>query len=147
MSKTVRSLITIFVCICMLAGLFAAAGCSVKKAKTLKDWPIEHELEFGGVYVKMTIDDFNKLGYKYGDSIDVVFSNGLEFKDIPYYNGYYTANNEPLLVAYPGYPYIKITLNTYGHLYPSEQKKIADLLNNLNTNGNAPVDNNKGTTE
>ena len=33
--------------------------------------------------------------------------------DIPYYNGYYVDEGEPLLVAYPGYPYIKVTLN-YG---------------------------------
>ena len=55
---------------------------------------------------------------------------------------------QPLIIKERlGHKDIKITLNTYGHLYPSEQKKIADLLNNLNTNGNAPADNNKGTTE
>ena len=28
-----------------------------------------------------------------------------------------------------GHRDIKITLNTYGHLYPSEQKKVAEMLN------------------
>ena len=28
-----------------------------------------------------------------------------------------------------GHKDIKITLNTYGHLYPNEQKKVADMLN------------------
>lgn len=50
---------------------------------------IEHESEFGGVYIEMSIDEFNALGFEYGDSVDVVFSNGYELKDIPYYNGYY----------------------------------------------------------
>ena len=46
-----------------------------------------------------------------------------------------------------GHKDIKITLNTYGHLYPSEQKKVADMLNSLNKNENAPVIENKGTSE
>ena len=46
---------------------------------------------------------------------------------------------------------IKVTLNTYGHLYPSEQKKVASLLDNLvmggtDENGNAPAGN-KGISE
>ena len=76
-------------------------------------YEIEHEERFGGVYIKISIDDFNELGYEYGDSVDISFSNGYEMTDIPYYNGYYVDEGEPLLVAYPGYPYIKVTLN-YG---------------------------------
>lgn len=38
---------------------------------------------------------------------------------------------EPLLIKERlGHKDIKITLNTYGHLYPSQQRKIADLLDN-----------------
>lgn len=41
---------------------------------------------------------------------------------------------QPLIIKERlGHKDIKVTLNTYGHLYPSEQKKIADMLNNLNT--------------
>ncbi len=39
---------------------------------------------------------------------------------------------------------IKITLNTYGHLYPNEQKKVADMLNrkrNEASSENAPAGN------
>lgn len=28
-----------------------------------------------------------------------------------------------------GHTYIKITLNTYGHLYPNQQRQVADMLN------------------
>lgn len=41
-----------------------------------------------------------------------------------------------------GHKDIKITLNTYGHLYPNEQKKVADMLNrkrNESSNENAPA--------
>ena len=79
----------------------------------VKDLPVIHETKFGGVYLEMTIDDFNDLGFEYGDSVDVKFSNGYELNDIPYYNGYYVDMGEPLLIAYPGYDYIKAAVN-YG---------------------------------
>ncbi|MBR6233487.1 MAG: tyrosine-protein phosphatase [Erysipelotrichaceae bacterium] len=72
-----------------------------------------HEEEFCGVYIKMTIDEFNALGFAYGDSVDVIFSNGYTLKDIPYYNGYYVDAGQPLLIAYPGYDFIKAAIN-YG---------------------------------
>lgn len=73
----------------------------------------QHETEFGGVYIGMSIEDFNALGFEYGDSVDVVFSNGYRLEDIPYYNGYYVDAGQPLLIAYPGYDYIKAAIN-YG---------------------------------
>ena len=85
-----------------------------------------HELEFGGVYLDMTIDDFNTLGFEYGDSVTVTFSNGYELQDLPYYNGYYTVTGDPLLVAYPGYPYIKVCINNGDDLW-----KIAGLDENM----------------
>lgn len=40
---------------------------------------------------------------------------------------------QPLIIKERlGHKDIRVTLNTYGHLYPSEQRKIADMLNNLN---------------
>ena len=78
---------------------------------------VMHELEFGGVYIDMTIDDFNALGFRYGDSVDVTFSNGYKLEDLPYYNGYYTRTGDPLLVAYPGYPHIKAGINNGDDLW------------------------------
>ncbi len=86
-------------------------------APVLKDFAVMHELEFGGVYIDMTIDDFNALGFVYGDSVDLVFSNGYKLEDLPYYNGYYTRTGDPLLVAYPGYPYIKAGINNGDDLW------------------------------
>ncbi len=79
----------------------------------LENASIIHEEEFGGVYITRTIDEFNSLGFNYGDSVDVVFSNGYKLEDIPYYNGYYVDAGQPLLIAYPGYEYIKAAVN-YG---------------------------------
>ncbi len=71
---------------------------------------------------KKTIDEFNALGYAYGDSLDVVLSNGYELTDLPYYNGFYSQAGEPLMVACPGYPYIKACINSGDDLW-----KIAGL--------------------
>jgi len=52
---------------------------------------------------------------------------------------------QPLIIKERlGHKDIKVTLNTYGHLYPSEQKRVANLLNDLN--GNAPAKD-QGTVE
>ena len=98
---TVLSIPLLLLCSCNNSGL------------SVKDATIEHELEFGGVYIHKTIEEFNNLGFAYGDSVDVSFSNGYELKDLPYYNGYYVDAGQTLLVGYPGYDYIKVTLN-YG---------------------------------
>ena len=90
----------------------------------ISDYPIVHETEFGGVYIEMTIDDFNALGFEYGDSVDVVFSNGYRLDDIPYYNGYYVDPGNPLLVGYPGYDYIKATVNYGQDLWDTANLKI-----------------------
>ena len=51
---------------------------------------------------------------------------------------------QPLIIKERlGHKDIKVTLNTYGHLYPSEQKRVAFLLDNLRgkgcEKGNAPT--------
>ena len=38
---------------------------------------------------------------------------------------------EPLIIKERlGHKDIQMTLNTYGHLYPSQQKKVAEMLDN-----------------
>ena len=91
----------------------------------IEDLGTEHEKEFGGVYIKMAIDDFNRLGFEYGDSVNVVFSNGYELKDIPYYNGYYVDAGQPLLIAYPGYDYIKAAINYGEDLWDTAQLQLS----------------------
>lgn len=107
---------------------------------------IIHELEFGGVYLKITIDDFNQMGFSYGDSVNVEFSNGYKVLDIPYYNGYYVDAGETLLVGYPGYDYVKLSLNygddywfianlkeeDLGSIYLNQKEKYLDIQNTMN---------------
>lgn len=115
---TARKVSAIILCIACIAMLFCS--CSKRGEEyvpALADCGIIHEPEFGGVYIKKTIDEFNELGFEYGDSVDVSFSNGYILEDIPYYNGYYTENGFPLLVAYPGYDYIKAAVNNGDDLW------------------------------
>ena len=119
-------LIALILVLCM--GLAACSGKKQEEPK-LEGCAIQHEPEFGGVYIEMSIDDFNSLGFKYGDSVKVVFSNGYTLEDIPYYNGYYVDAGQPLLIAYPGYDYIKAAINygedlwEEGNLYASEDSE------------------------
>ena len=117
----------------LLVFFLCLSGCQKKEEEkeketedipVLKDYPVKHEEEFGGVYITISIDDFNKLGFVYGDSVDVAFSNGYTLEDIPYYNGYYVDAGEPLLIAYPGYEYIKAAIN-----YGEDLWEKAGLLN------------------
>ena len=96
----------------LLTGLAACTG-KQPHALSVDGLGVVHESEFGGVYLTMTIDDFNARGFCYGDSVTVTFSNGYTMDDLPYFSGYYVNVNEPLLVAYPGYDYIKAAIN-YG---------------------------------
>ena len=56
-------------------------------------------------------EEFDRLGFQYGDSCDLVFSNGNVLKGIPYYNGYYGRLNDPMLVSYPGNQHVLFALN------------------------------------
>ena len=82
-------------------------------ALVLKDCPVTRDTSFGGVYIQMTIADFNALGFAFGDSVSIAFSNGYTVEHVPYYNGYYVNVGDVLLVGYPGYPYIEVAAN-YG---------------------------------
>lgn len=116
MERIFKSILSICVIFSILISCAACAnngdstGGTPKPAENVS---IIHEPEFGGVYICLTIDEFNALGYQYGDSVRVTFSNGYAMDDLPYYNGYYVEAGQPLLVAYPGYDYIKAAVN-YG---------------------------------
>lgn len=124
-TKTVKRVIrtTVIMLTVFLMPVFADTDDSVPVSSGLA---IMHEEEFGGVYLGLTIEEFNSLGYAYGDSVTVRFSNGYELPGIPYYNGYYAQNGDALLVAYPGYPYIKACIQTGDDLWVMAGLKEGD---------------------
>lgn len=76
--------------------------------------------KYGHALTDIIIEDFNKLGYKIGDRVTVVFSNGFVL-EAPYLDGYLVDNGSPLVRAYPGHKNIGICIN-YGKL-----NQIADI--------------------
>ena len=92
----------------VLSIALSIGACSKKDndKPILENWSIHHDDEFGGAYIDISRDDFNKLGFAFGDSIDITFSNNVKYEDIGYYSGYYVPAGQELLVGYPGYVYI-----------------------------------------
>ena len=86
---------------------------NLEESTKLENASIIHDTKFGGIYINISREEFEGLGFNFGDSVNVVFSNGYELPDLPYYNGYYVDVGDPLLVAYPGYEYIELSYN-YG---------------------------------
>ena len=113
--KTIKNLAAFALLTACCLGVLC--GCGSGQDPVLSGAAIQHEEEFGGVYIESTIEDFNALGFEYGDSVRVAFSNGYVLEDLPYYNGYYTVTGTPLLVAYPGYPFIKAGINNGDDLW------------------------------
>ena len=118
MRKMTKMISVITVLACAAAML---TSCSLNAPK-LEDAAISHETELGGVYIKATTDEFNGLGFIYGDSVKIEFSNGYTLEEVPYYNGFYNQKGDPLLIAYPGYDYVMAVINAGEDLW-----EVADL--------------------
>lgn len=63
----------------------------------------------------ITTEEFQNAGFALGDTVDVIFENGAELINIPYFSGYYTEPGEKLVVSYPGNDEPVIAIN-YGKL-------------------------------
>lgn len=79
-----------------------------------KQTDVTQDEKYDAVFLNISIADFLNAGFKFGDSCDITFSNGLTFEDIPFYNGYYVRSGLPLIVGYPGYQYVAVTCNNQG---------------------------------
>ena len=108
------------------------SGCGKTQVTTGEIGVIKDE-EFGNVYIDLTIDEFNELGFKFGDSVNVSFDNGKSFEDIPYYSGYYVPVGELLACGYQGYPHVVIARNygdgTWAEFEMTDSSKVTVSLN------------------
>lgn len=110
------------------------SACNNKKTPLLENFAIHHDDEFGGAYINIGAEEFNKLGFKYGDSVDISFTtNNKTWEDVGYYNGYYVPAGQELLVAYPGYENIKFCINYGDDIYKDnnfdENTRVTITLN------------------
>ena len=125
-----KSMIVLF----SLLGVTALSACNNKgKEPALNNYSIHHDDEFGGAYIDISYDEFNKLGFAFGDSVNISFSNGVNYEDIGYYSGYYVPAGQELLVGYPSYEYIKFCINYGEDIYKTnnltEDTKVNITLN------------------
>lgn len=98
----------------LLAASMLLASCGGKAAPVSIEADVMQDEKYDAVYLNINIEDFLAAGFAFGDSCDVTFSNGLSFEDIPFYNGYYVRSGLPLIVGYPGYPFVAVTCNNEG---------------------------------
>ncbi len=118
MSKKSNLIIKIstFVCVILVFSTLASVlfACDKTKSPTLSEAKISKDTKFGAAIIDISIEDFNNLGFALGDSCDISFSNGYKLSDVPYFNGYYVKNGEPVIVAYPSNTNVLVTLNNVG---------------------------------
>ena len=76
---------------------------------------VEEDTGYGNVLIELDPDEFDSLGFSYGDSLDVIFSNGYTLNDVPYFTGYYTKAGEPLVAAFDGT--VLLAAINYGSLW------------------------------
>ena len=112
------------VLLCIFAASCAKGGNAPTEDDTIAliDCKIEHNEEKGGVYIKCPIEEFQQLGFEYGDSVNIIFSNEYSMNDVPYHTGDYVDMGNPVLVAYPEHSEIEV------HIYHGDDIwKIAGL--------------------
>ena len=106
----------------LMMTISAISGCQKQKKEkepVLDNYSIHHDDEFGGAYIDISIASFNDLGFRFGDSVSLAFSNDVKYENIGYYSGYYVPAGQELLVGYPGYDYIKFCINYGDDIYAS----------------------------
>ena len=123
----------------VILSVFSVNACNKqenKKTNKLENCAIHHDDEFGGAYINIGIQEFNDLGFAFGDSMNLVFTTGdksATFEDIGYYSGYYVPAGQELVVGYKGYENIKFCINYGEDIYASnefnENTKVTITIN------------------
>lgn len=90
------------------------AGCARAPKAAEAAAAVSEDAKFGAAILSLSPEAFEAAGFHLGDSCDVAFGNGYTLNDVPYFNGYYVKNGAPVIVAYPGFGTVSITLNNRG---------------------------------
>ena len=67
--------------------------------------------EFGAAVLGITPEEFSDKGFAFGDVLSLRFSSGCAIDGVPYYNGFYVAIGEPILISYPSYKHPAVNYN------------------------------------
>ncbi|MCQ2799021.1 MAG: tyrosine-protein phosphatase [Bacilli bacterium] len=112
--------------------LFGLTACvnkeNPKEELVMAEMSVIHETKFDSVYGDLTIEGFMSKGFEFGDSVSVSFSTGYSFDDVPFYDGYYVKTGAPLVIGYPGYPYIDFATNNKANCFQNLELKEGDKM-------------------
>ena len=87
---------------------FEATSPAADALPVLEGCPVSHSPKSDGVFIEIPVADFNALGFAFGDSVDVAFSNGSVLKGIPYYSSTLVEPGETLLLGASSLPNIEV---------------------------------------
>ena len=138
----VRKLTAVLLVLLLAFGSVAAHPVKEMTASVTATLPVEEATitafeKYGHATLDLTIEKILADGYELGDTVDLEFSNGYRFENIPFFDGYYVAKGEPLLRAYPGHETVAACIN-YGRIYEVAGLSIGDTVKiSLNTKGAA----------
>ena len=97
----------LFKCLFVVGTMCTLMGCNNgPKDNGIK---VTHNTEFDCIDINITHSELDEKGFAFGDSVDFVFSNGKELKDVPYYDGYYCKKGDYVFCMYPTYTYPVLT--------------------------------------
>ncbi len=109
--------------------------CACAEKKTSVTVGMAKDKKFDSANLEINAEGLEEAGFAYGDSVDLVFSNGFTATDVPYYTGYYVRPGEIVMVAYPGFDYIVIAANNRDFWTPNEFTDETTVEITLNTAG------------
>jgi hypothetical protein len=123
--KKLLSVLLLVAMVCL--SISAQAVVEVNQSLPVEEGTITGFEKYGHATLDITIEKMLADGYELGDTLDVEFSNGYKFTNIPFYDGYYVAKGEPLVRAYPGHETIAVCIN-YGKVYEVAGLSVGDTV-------------------
>ena len=110
--KLRRSILSLILIMTLVLTFTACGGGSKDTPEiNVEGCGIVHDDELHGIFINRAIEDFNAMGFEYGDSVNIEFSNGYKLEDIPYYDGYYSEIRQAFLLGSPEYEALKVLIN------------------------------------
>lgn len=102
--------------LCFLAAVIligAAVSFRLGKDVQVKS-TVTRDAKYKSAVTAVTPETFEKKGFHLGDSCDVFFENGYSLTDVPYYDGFYVNEGDPVIVDNASTPTLLITLDNTG---------------------------------
>jgi len=120
-----KRLLPLLLILTLLAGLCGCADTDKPAAEVQTQ--VFRDEKFGAALMALDQAEFELPGFTLGDSCSITFENGYTLTDVPYYDGFYVKNAMPVIVAYPGDPCVRITLNLTG-IWDAAKLKDGDAV-------------------